>query len=1021
MRYKGKNVRIKMHGSAAAVFVLAMNAVAVSVHVAPDGDDENPGTEAAPFATLERARLAVRAVNTGMTGDVIVHLAPGDYPVTAPVVFGPRDSGFNGHEVIYRADGPPGSARLVGGQAVANWQPWQGEVVVADLGLPAFHTLYENGRRARKARFPNLAPDPALPLARGDYLRATGVAGSHRRLQYAAGALDPAGWDLSGAQVHLWPGGKWAWFTDTVPIASIDPAARVITLAEDTRYDIHQSGVGSRFFVQGVLDLLDEPGEFHYDTAAGRLYYWPMDGPAAEQEIIVPRVRRVLSLAGGSAAERVHDLRFEGLGIAFTDFTGWYRHAHVSAGDSGEPRLYPEYDRQATLPQHREGAVVLENTEAITFDSCDVRNTGYSGFFSYGANRNNTFLRCRIAHVGMHGFMFEGLYPGEGDVQTLNTVDNCLIHDIGELAGQGAGVQLTNAGHHEIAHCVIDDSPRYAVSLNAYVNIPLADIYVHDNHIHHLRITNCCQDSGDTAPIYAFGLSDDPPYHVNRFEQLLIDDTHAHPSMIDAAPNGVFLDNDSQAQELIDIEVRNSQGAAFRLNDSGGHTLANVSWQAGFDPARMDYDTIGVRADFPFAVAPIRLAGQRVAEGVALSWLPVANATAYTVWAADSATGPWQELAAGLTAPAHTDPTPATALRYYRVTATGPLGTGSEPSKAAAVGPPPPPPPAGTLVYDFDNGHITGSPYPGTSLIGQDGWVARVGDMKARNDLTRAGGAIGGISGYLASGDAIATRLNDAAFQYAITGPTIRLSLVARLNTTSSAWFGLGVDADDNGTIGATSPEDSEVGFQFGFTGGQLVVRRAAFGSLVTVAAPMNNTEIWRVVLDVDLSANGGDGSGSLSAQYLGDDDGSFDAGKSTTLDPVAGLQDINLGILAMAEPDYTRWDGIYARIQNGAAIDTLSFSGDVVAAPGDDAPRLAVTWDPAADDLTFTWDSRPGKLYDLLGSTNLDTPPSTPWAVYDGRENIPADPSGTNTLVVPRPPDVARFFAIRENDPPEP
>jgi len=235
-----------------------------------------------------------------------------------------------------------------------------------------------------------------------------------------------------------------------------------------------------------------------------------------------------------------------------------------------------------------------------------------------------------------------------------------------------------------------------------------------------------------------------------------------------------------------------------------------------------------------------------------------------------------------------------------------------------------------TLVYDFDNGNITASPYPGTSLIGQDGWVARVGTINARNDLTRAGGAVGGISIYEATATGgIATRLNDAAFQYAITGPTIQLSLVARLGTTGSAWFGLGVDANDNGTIGVTYPaEDSEVGFQFGFSGGNLVVRGAAFSSQQNTAPdPMNSTEIWRVVLDVDLSANGGDGSGSLSAQYLGDDNGSFDAGKSTTLDPVAGLQDINLGILAMAEPDYTQWDGIYARIGNGAVMDNLTIS----------------------------------------------------------------------------------------------
>ena len=241
-----------------------------------------------------------------------------------------------------------------------------------------------------------------------------------------------------------------------------------------------------------------------------------------------------------------------------------------------------------------------------------------------------------------------------------------------------------------------------------------------------------------------------------------------------------------------------------------------------------------------------------------------------------------------------------------------------------------------TLVYDFDNGNITGAPFPGTSLIGQDGWVARVGTINARNDLTRAGGAVGGISIYEATPTGgIATRLNDAAFQYAITGPTIQLSLVARIGPTGNAWFGLGVDANENGVIGATLPgEDSEVGFEFGFNAGNFVIRQASFGAATTGAETMSGTEIWKLVLDVDLAAHGGDGSGSLFAQYLGDDNGSFDAGKSTTLDPVAGLQDINLGILAMAETDYAQWDGIYARIQNGAVMDTLTISGDVKSQP---------------------------------------------------------------------------------------
>ena len=47
--------------------------VMATYYVSPDGDDGNDGqTAETPFATLERARDAVRAVNSDMTGDIVV-------------------------------------------------------------------------------------------------------------------------------------------------------------------------------------------------------------------------------------------------------------------------------------------------------------------------------------------------------------------------------------------------------------------------------------------------------------------------------------------------------------------------------------------------------------------------------------------------------------------------------------------------------------------------------------------------------------------------------------------------------------------------------------------------------------------------------------------------------------------------------------------------------------------------------------------------------------------------------------
>lgn len=968
------------------------------LYVAPDGDDTHPGTQAEPFATLERARQAVRGLNGDMTGDLVVHLAPGDYPVTSPVVFDEADSGTNGFEVIYRADGAPGSARILGGQTVVNWQPYQGEIVMADLGLPAIHTLYENGRRARKARFPNWAPDADLPLARADYLRATGVAGSHRKLQYAAGAFDPTGWDLADAQVHIWPGGKWAWFTDTVPIDSLDPDTRTITLAEDTRYSIHQYNHGSRYFVQGVLALLDEPGEFHYDTSTGRLYYWPMDGPAAEQEIVVPRVRRILSLEGSSETQRVHHLRFEGLAMEFTDFTGWFRHAHVSAGDSGESHTYPQYDRQASLPQHRTGAVFLGNTDHVVFDSCVVRNTGYSGFYSFGYNQQNTFQRCWVSHTGVHGFFFEGLYPGEGDVLHHNTVDNCLIHDVGELAGHGAGVQLTNAGNHLVTHCAIYNSPRYAVMMSAYVGIPKADIYVHDNLVDHIRIQRCCQDSGDTAPIYAWGISDDQPYLANTFEQLLIDDTRAHPSMTDYLPNGVFLDNDTNGQILTDIEVRNSQWSAYRTNDSSGHVLTNVSWQSGFDPSRMDYDTIGVRADHPFSVPPIRLAAQASQGRVDLSWLPVANTVTYTVETAPAAAGPWTTAAAGLTTPELTiDSPPPGALAFYRVTSTGPGGYESEPSLPVSVFQP-----EDGDAYGFED--CAGGDYSGSQpLDGNGNWI-HIGN---KNDKWVIDGAAYGLpdgySGNFVYGnagvsDSQYTRKNDAHFGYSLSdNGTITISFLARGHNAGNQILALGGDANGDGQIGGTAGP-GEIAFLFGISQDNWYVREANFGAASNVAHGLGSggDDTYLLRLLVDPQANGGDGAGSFSYRNIS-------TGGAWT--KVAALQNVNLALSSMAAAvrSPSAWDGLYLRLGGGGCrVDNITIDQH----------------DPSSKPhLTGSSFGASGALH--ASFSNLD--PLLTYVLKRGTDLIdfpepvgdPANGTTTATFIDPAPPATRGFYRL--------
>ena len=89
---------------AAAVCLAACAARAADFYIAPDGDNTNPGTLERPFATLARARDAVRPlVAKGLEANVTVLIRGGTYRITEPVVFGPDDSGTDRFSITYAA------------------------------------------------------------------------------------------------------------------------------------------------------------------------------------------------------------------------------------------------------------------------------------------------------------------------------------------------------------------------------------------------------------------------------------------------------------------------------------------------------------------------------------------------------------------------------------------------------------------------------------------------------------------------------------------------------------------------------------------------------------------------------------------------------------------------------------------------------------------------------------------------------------------------------------------------------
>ena len=121
---------------------------AAELFVSPDGDDSNPGTEAAPLRTLAGARDAVRKINGSADGDIIVWLRGGTYRQTEAVQFDTRDSGQNGHRIIYQAY--EGETPVISGAVpVSGWTQHNDKLWSAPLDRSyKLRNLYVNDHRA---------------------------------------------------------------------------------------------------------------------------------------------------------------------------------------------------------------------------------------------------------------------------------------------------------------------------------------------------------------------------------------------------------------------------------------------------------------------------------------------------------------------------------------------------------------------------------------------------------------------------------------------------------------------------------------------------------------------------------------------------------------------------------------------------------------------------------------------------------------------------------------------------------
>ena len=583
------------------------DAVMARIHVCPSGDDAGPGTRVLPFRTVHRAQQAAREALQQRTGHVVVELGEGIHAMDRPLTLTDEDAGGPDATVTYRSADGVGKARLLGSVPVVGWEEYRDGIWQTSLpdGV-IFHTLYESGRRAHKARFPNHEYDPRFPCARERYLRTED--GTPKSGDRPGSAPKGPGWltypadepppPLSGTKTKLliYLGGKCDWTRSMFDVRSIDPAARKLVF--EARTIFNGVGRGARFFLEDDLSFLDAPGEFYVDEAAHVLYYKPMgEGHPDRLGIRRPVVNRLIEIKGSSLEQCASNIRIEGLALEQTD-------------------CLPHQPRWA-YSGHTDGALVwLSNASDTIIRNCHLKNGGRHGIMVVGHNTGHLITGCRIEHMGLNGVSFanrflapDGKSPTESRCEG-NRVHNTHISHVGEIHTYAECVTVFHASHNEVDHCVLDNSVRYGITVRGNTGVqygpPVTNNYPPSagNHFHHIRVSHCGQDGGDMGALHCANLNNPGGGSANTFEQITVADTRAVPSVRDIGCDGIFLDWPKMAMDQVfrNVHIVRSQGRQLRSHgvDNGASARTdNVSWKPGFRPELMDYANIGLTAEYP--------------------------------------------------------------------------------------------------------------------------------------------------------------------------------------------------------------------------------------------------------------------------------------------------------------------------------------------------------------------------------------------------------------------------------------
>ncbi|WP_178338912.1 galactose-binding domain-containing protein [Arenibacter nanhaiticus] len=470
------------------------------------------------LSSLTGAKNDIKNKTSGMSSDITVLLGNGTYVLNAPLVFDESDGGEQNFKVIYKA--APGAKPIIsGGVKLRGWQKDSVETNIYRTkisGIEHVRNIYVNGRRAKRARG-SVKTGVSLysenGLKEGILFNKTDIEQYGNPSNLEINYLDR--WrDFYFLVKSIEDGAKIADVPDDQYLVRIKNFNWYYTMA----YPVISPGNGGpmdQFYFENAYELLNEPGEWYFDSATDFLYYYPVLGEDMETvDVVIPKLEQLIKIKSSSGKDLVKNLYFEGLEFAHNSWTwpsingfGTIQGSAVISDNNASAGDVTQDQRKIKLP----GAIQIEDAKNITFKSNIFTHIGSSGIDiknnSDSLNiERNTFFDISASAISVASWEHRTIdTPNEGPISNT-LIKNNYIGNIGVEFASSSAIEGFYTSNMIVDHNELYNMPYSGISIGWGWHRSLSALA--NNSVTNNKITGVVQKCHDGGGVYTLSAFD---------------------------------------------------------------------------------------------------------------------------------------------------------------------------------------------------------------------------------------------------------------------------------------------------------------------------------------------------------------------------------------------------------------------------------------------------------------------------------------------------------------------------------